>query len=102
VGAEPSPAVVLAPEEANALLVEGRLHAVVAASPSAARRIHETLHPLEATRLVAIGAPTAEELRSLGLEVAATAAKPTPEGIVDAVAQALLLSPGISPWKDIP
>lgn len=102
VGTEPSPAVVLSPEDANAELAEGRLNAVVAASPSAARRIHETLRPLDATRLVAIGQPTAEELRSLGLGVAATAAQPTPEGIVDAVVHALFLTPGISPWKDTP
>ncbi|WP_138442447.1 uroporphyrinogen-III synthase [Sinomonas susongensis] len=88
-GAEPAGAVVLAPDEARAQLAAGRLDAVVAASPSAARRIHETLRPLEGTSLIAIGQPTAEELRSLGLPVGATAARPTPEGIVDAVIHAL-------------
>jgi uroporphyrinogen-III synthase len=89
VGAEASPAVVLSPEEANAELAGGRLDAIVAASPSAARRIHETLHPLDGTELIAIGEPTAAELRSRGLIVAAVAAKPTPAGIVEAVVQSL-------------
>jgi uroporphyrinogen-III synthase len=89
VGAEPSAAVVLSPEEACGALAAGRIDAVVAASPSAARRIHATLSPLKATLIVAIGQPTAAELRSLGLDVGAVAAAPTPEGIVDAVARAL-------------
>ncbi|WP_334172724.1 uroporphyrinogen-III synthase [Sinomonas sp.] len=89
VGAEPAVAVVLTPDEARAQLAEGTLDAVVAASPSAARRIHATLRPLEGTRLVAIGQPTAEELRSLGVVVAATAERPTPEGIVAAAIHAL-------------
>jgi uroporphyrinogen-III synthase len=82
-------AVVLGPDEANGELAAGRIDAIVAASPSAARRILAVLRPLEATRLVAIGEPTAAELRGLGLAVGATAATPTPEGIVDAVARAL-------------
>jgi uroporphyrinogen-III synthase len=89
VGTEPSPGVVLSPKETNGELASGRIDAVVAASPSAARRIGETLHPLGATRLIAIGQPTADELRSLGLTVSATAGTPTPAGIVDAVIQAL-------------
>ncbi|WP_234864918.1 uroporphyrinogen-III synthase [Sinomonas albida] len=96
-GTDSSAAVVLLPGEANGELAAGRIDAVVAASPSAARRIHATLGALESTRLVAIGQPTAAELRSLGLAVGATAATPTPAGIVDAVAQALSV-PG--PWKD--
>ena len=84
-----APAVVLRPDEANRELAAGRLHAVVAASPSAARRIHAVLRPLGATALIAIGEPTAAELAALGLEPAATAATPTPSGIVDAVARAL-------------
>lgn len=96
-GTDSSAAVVLSPGEANGELAAGRIDAVVAASPSAARRIHATLSALESTRLVAIGQPTAAELRSLGLAVGATAATPTPAGIVDAVAQALSV-PG--PWKD--
>jgi uroporphyrinogen-III synthase len=86
---EEAAAVVLAPAEANGELTAGRIDAVVAASPSAARRIHAVLHPLDATALIAIGEPTAAELRALGLVVGATAATPTPEGIVDAVARAL-------------
>jgi uroporphyrinogen-III synthase len=84
-----APAVVLDPDAANAELAEGRLDAVVAASPSAARRIHDVLAPLEGTRLIAIGEPTAAELERLGIPAAATAATPTPEGIVDAVASSL-------------
>ncbi|MEA5453159.1 uroporphyrinogen-III synthase [Sinomonas sp. JGH33] len=91
VGTEPSPAVVLSPEDARRELGAGRLDAIVAASPSAARRICEALRPLVGARLVAIGQPTAAEFHSLGVNVAATAATPTPEGIVDAVVEAVLL-----------
>ena len=83
-----APAVVLTPDEASGELAAGRLDAVVAASPSAARRIHAVLRPLDATALIAIGEPTAAELRALGLDAAATASTPTPGGIVDAVARA--------------
>ncbi|AMM33351.1 uroporphyrinogen-III synthase [Sinomonas atrocyanea] len=88
-GGEEAPGVVLTPHEANGELAAGRIDAVVAASPSAARRIHETLRPLEAVQLIAIGEPTAAELRALGLTVGATAATPTPEGIAEAVARSL-------------
>lgn len=88
-GGEEAPGVVLTPHEANGELAAGRIDAVVAASPSAARRIHETLRPLEAVQLIAIGEPTAAELRALGLAVGATAATPTPEGIAEAVARSL-------------
>lgn len=84
-----APAVVLHPDDANAELAAGRLDAVVAASPSAARRIQAVLAPLEATRLIAIGEPTAAELARLGMPAAATAVTPTPEGIVEAVAHSL-------------
>ena len=84
-----APAVVLAPDEANGELAAGRLDAIVAASPSAARSIHAVLRPLDATALIAIGEPTAAELRALGLTVADTASTPTPGGIVDAVARAV-------------
>lgn len=87
--AEEAAAVVLGPDEANAELAAGRIDAVVAASPSAARRIHATLRPLGSTQLIAIGGPTAAELRALGLAVGATAAAPTPEGIAEAVARSL-------------
>lgn len=82
-------AVVLSPDEANGELAAGTLDAILAASPSAARRIHAVLHPLEKTRLIAIGEPTAAELERLGIPAAATAAAPTPAGIVDAVARSL-------------
>lgn len=87
--AQEAPGVVLTPHEANGELAAGRIDAVVAASPSAARRIHETLRPLDAVQLIAIGEPTAAELRALGLAVGATAATPTPEGIAEAVARSL-------------
>lgn len=79
----------LSPEGARAEVAAGRLHAVVAASPSAVRRIHGALSPLRGCHLVAIGRSTADEAAALGLEVAAVAAKPTPEGLVVAIAEAL-------------
>lgn len=83
------PAAVLTPPEAKAELAAGRLHAVVAASPSAARRIHAGLSPLGDCRFVAIGLSTAAEAESLGLPVAAVADQPTATGLVSAVIQAL-------------
>ncbi|MFF1382629.1 uroporphyrinogen-III synthase [Arthrobacter sp. NPDC058288] len=85
---------VLTPAEAKAELDAGRLHAVVAASPSAARRIHAGLSPLGECRFVAIGRSTAAEAKSLGLPVAAVAEEPTTSGLVSAVIQAL--APGHS------
>lgn len=61
------------------------LDAIVAASPSAARRIAQTLLPLGNCRLIAIGRPTAAEATRLGLAVAATAKQPTPDGIATAL-----------------
>jgi uroporphyrinogen-III synthase len=78
----------LAPEAAAAEIAAGRIHAVVAASPSAVRRIH-ALSPLNRCRLVAIGRSTAEQATALGLPVAAIAAEPTPQGLVAAVEAAL-------------
>ncbi|MDQ0030273.1 uroporphyrinogen-III synthase [Arthrobacter bambusae] len=75
----------LTPEAARAELARGRLHAVVAASPSAARRIQASLAPLEDCRFIAIGRSTAAEAAALGLPVAATAKEPTPAGIVAAL-----------------
>ncbi|KQR83023.1 uroporphyrinogen-III synthase [Arthrobacter sp. Leaf337] len=85
---------VLTPAEAKTELAAGRLHAVVAASPSAARRIHAGLSPLGDCRFVAIGRSTAAEAASLGLPVAAVAEEPTASGLVSAVVQAL--APGHS------
>ena len=78
----------LTPATAAAELAEGRIDAVIAASPSAARRLHG-LFPLGGCRLVAIGRPTAEQASALGMPVAAIAAEPTPAGLVAAVAAAL-------------
>ncbi|VXB01885.1 Uroporphyrinogen-III methyltransferase [Arthrobacter sp. 9V] len=75
----------LSPEQARAALDAGTVDAVVAASPSAARRIAATLQPLGRCRLIAIGRPTAAEASRLGLTVAATAKVPTPDGIVAAL-----------------
>ncbi|MDQ0241936.1 uroporphyrinogen-III synthase [Arthrobacter bambusae] len=75
----------LTPEAAKAELSGGRLHAVVAASPSAARRIHASLAPLRDCRFIAIGRSTAAEAAALGIPVAATAKEPTPAGIVAAL-----------------
>jgi uroporphyrinogen-III synthase len=79
----------LTPEGARGEIAAGRLHAVVAASPSAVRRINSALSPLLDCRLVAIGRSTADEAAALGLSVAAVAAEPTPAGLVAAVREAL-------------
>lgn len=79
----------LTPEGARGEIAAGRLHAVVAASPSAVRRISSALSPLGDCRLVAIGRSTADEAAALGLSVAAVAAEPTPAGLVAAVREAL-------------
>ena len=79
---------ILAPEAAAADIAAGRIHAVVAASPSAIRRI-SALSPLHGCRLVVIGRSTADQAAALGLAVAATADEPTPQGLVAAVANAL-------------
>ncbi|MDQ1596188.1 MAG: uroporphyrinogen-III synthase [Arthrobacter pascens] len=85
----------LTPEEAKACISDGGIAAVVAASPSAARRIHATLSPLGACRLVAIGKTTAAAAEALGLTVAATAVEATPAGLVAAVVRAV--HPGTAP-----
>jgi uroporphyrinogen-III synthase len=82
-------AAVLTAAEAKAEVRAGKLHAVVAASPSAARRIHADLAPLGNCRFVAIGRSTAAEAESLGLTVAAVAEQPTTSGLVGAVLQSL-------------
>jgi uroporphyrinogen-III synthase len=79
----------LTPAEAKAEVDGGALAAVVAASPSAVRRICATLAPLGSCRLVAIGPATAAEAEAQGLTVAATAREATPEGLVAAVIRAL-------------
>ncbi len=92
----------LTPEAARGEIAAGRLHAVVAASPSAVRRINSALSPLGGCRLVAIGRSTADEAAALGLDVAAIAAEPTPEGLVAAVSEALEPRIGRVPRKAPP
>ncbi|MCU1549261.1 MAG: uroporphyrinogen-III synthase [Arthrobacter sp.] len=87
-------AAVLTATEARTEIGAGRLHAVVAASPSAARRIHADLAPLGSCRFVAIGRSTAAEAETIGLAVAAVAEQPTASGLVAAVLQSL--APGRS------
>lgn len=86
-------AAVLTPDQAKAEIGAGRLDAVVAASPSAARRIHEDLAPLGVCRFVAIGRSTAAEAESRGLTVAAVAEEPTASGLVAAVVRSLASQP---------
>ncbi|ALE07931.1 hypothetical protein AL755_16850 [Arthrobacter sp. ERGS1:01] len=79
----------LSPAEAAREAQAGRINAVVLASPSAAARVAHTMAPLPETALVvAIGQPTRDAALHLGLRVAATAATPTPAGIVAALAAA--------------
>lgn len=85
---QPASYSLLTPETASADIAAGRINAVIAASPSAVRRI-AGLGPLASCRLVAIGRSTADQATALGLPVAAVAAEPTPEGLVAAVAKAL-------------
>ncbi len=87
-GAHPPSYSLLTPEAAAAELTEGRIAVVIAASPSAARRIAR-LGSLGGCRLVAIGRSTADQASAMGLDVAAVAAEPTPDGLVAAVAKAL-------------
>lgn len=75
----------LLPDEAVRLLRSGDIDAVVAASPSAARRIATMLGPLGTCRFIAIGRSTAAAARAQGLTVDATAKEPTPDGIVAAL-----------------
>jgi uroporphyrinogen-III synthase len=82
--AGPPPAV-LTSAEAKREIGAGRLDAVVAASPSAARRIRAELAPLGACRFVAIGRSTAQQAADLGITVAAVAEMPTASGLVAAV-----------------
>ena len=86
-------AAVLTTAEAKAEIAAGGLQAVVAASPSAARRIHADLSPLGACRFVAIGRSTAEQAEALGLTVASVAEVPTASGLVDAVVESLAFLP---------
>ncbi|MFK0038977.1 uroporphyrinogen-III synthase [Paenarthrobacter sp. NPDC090517] len=75
----------LSTEQARTALDAGTVDAVVAASPSAARRIAQLFPALGTCRFVAIGRPTAAEASRIGLTVAVTAKEPTPDGIVAAL-----------------
>lgn len=96
-GQPPPSYTILAPAAARAGFADGSIDAVLAASPSAVRRI-AGLSPLHRCRLVAIGSSTAEQASALGLPVAAVAAEPTPEGLVAAVVGALRTS-GAAPER---
>ncbi|MCC9068344.1 uroporphyrinogen-III synthase [Arthrobacter cryoconiti] len=79
----------LTPAQAGAEFQAGLLDAVVLASGSAARRLAAAMGPIPPRCLViAIGQPTRTEALRLGIQVSATAAHPTPDGIVTALAQA--------------
>ncbi|TLM75901.1 uroporphyrinogen-III synthase [Pseudarthrobacter sp. NamB4] len=88
-GVHPPSYSLLTPAAAAAELAAGRIDAVIAASPSAARRIHG-LSPLHGCRFVAIGRSTAYQASVLGIPVAAIAAEPSTEGLVAAAAAALV------------
>jgi uroporphyrinogen-III synthase len=90
-GPKPPSYPLLTPEAAAAEIAQGRMGAVIAASPSAVRRI-AALGPLAGCRLVVIGRSTADQATAVGLTVAAVAAEPTPDGLVAAVAKALNLT----------
>lgn len=93
----------LDPQTAAAEIAAGTIQAVLAASGSAAAAIARLLAPLPPScLLIAIGEPTREAARRAGLAVAATAATPTPEGIIDALRRAVRAAgsgpaPGTSP-----
>lgn len=96
---------VLTPDAAKSAVASGEVAVVVAASPSAARRISAELAPLGACRVVAIGKSTAAEAEARGLAVAATARESTPEGLVAAIIRALHPETGDAPagtrYRDI-
>src|SRR4029453_17343910 len=75
------------PKEVRRRLEEGSIDAVVAASPSAAKRIAHNFPPVGRGRFVAVGPSTAAAATGLGITVAATAGKPTPDGVLAALSQ---------------
>ena len=82
---DPVQLLTVSPEEAKTAVHAGTVDAVVAASPSAARRIAQLFPTLRTCRFIAIGRPTAAEAGRLGITVAAIAKEPTPDGIVAAL-----------------
>lgn len=85
VNSDPVQSLTFSPEEALAAVDAGTVDAIVAASPSAARRIAQLFPRLHACRFIAIGRPTAAQASQLGITVAAIAKEPTPDGIVAAL-----------------
>jgi uroporphyrinogen-III synthase len=80
----------LDPQAAAGQIAAGTIQAVLAASGSAAAAVARLLAPLPPScLLIAIGEPTREAAQRAGLTVAATAAAPNPEGIVDALRRAV-------------
>lgn len=75
----------------QAALAAGTIDAVVVSSPSIAKRFAAVAGAEAAVAIVAIGARTAAAIDVLGQQVAGTAAAPTPEGIADAVAAAVVI-----------
>ncbi|WP_411373779.1 uroporphyrinogen-III synthase [Arthrobacter sp. MPF02] len=101
VGQAPPSYSLLTPEAASAGFADGSINAVLAASPSAVRRI-AGLAPLHCCKLVVIGRSTAEQAAAAGLPIAAVAAEPTPDGLVAAVAAALETSGSAPTRTDTP
>lgn len=81
---------VLGIDELRRMVAAGEAGAVVLTSPSITRRLEAALGELLAgLLLVAIGQRTAQQATTIGLPVAAVASRPTPKGIVDALARAV-------------
>ncbi|MGB9920381.1 MAG: uroporphyrinogen-III C-methyltransferase [Moorellales bacterium] len=82
----------VAREELQALLLEGRIHALTLTSPSTARHFWElftadTPRLLERTVVAAIGPVTAEAARRLGISVEIEAREYTVKGLVQALSE---------------
>lgn len=78
----------ITPGTAAVEIAKGRISAVLAASPSAVRRLAELLSD-QPFVLVAIGRSTADQAAALQVPVAAVAADPSPAGLVAAVIAAV-------------
>lgn len=81
------------PSTAAQELTTGAITGVVLASGSAAQQFADSCgKPPETTQIIAIGQPTAKAANAAGLSIAATAARPTPAGIVEALINATRIS----------